>query len=170
MFVLVSSTKVVYLTIIIFLLSGCKQTLKSEMLHLLRQYRTSAADEQSRKEERRKQRAAAAAIREELLQSTCQKGFDCCILAAPSYHVIGMLTQLLPLLAPSACFVVFSNWQQPLAECHMWLQHSKLAVNLQLTESWCRDYQVLPARTHPKMAMSGTGGYLLSGIKIAVGQ
>lgn len=124
------------------------------------------AEERRKREEFRQQRDAAAAATEALLRSTCQTGFDCCIIAAPSNQPIGILRQLLPLLAPSACFALFSNWQQPLAECHMWLQQSKLAVNLQLTESWCRDYQVLPARTHPTMSMSGTGGYLLSGIKL----
>lgn len=124
------------------------------------------AEERRKREEFRQQRDAAAAATEALLRSTCQSGFDCCIIAAPGYQPIGLLRQLLPLLAPSACFALFSNWQQPLAECHMWLQQSKLAVNLQLTESWCRDYQVLPARTHPTMSMSGTGGYLLSGIKL----
>lgn len=46
------------------------------------------------------------------------------------------------------------------------LQASKEAVMCQLTESWFREYQVLPSRTHPTMSMSGTGGYILSGIKV----
>ena len=33
-------------------------------------------------------------------------------------------------------------------------------------ESWWRQLQVLPARTHPTMSTSGTGGYLLSGTKV----
>ena len=35
-------------------------------------------------------------------------------------------------------------------------------------ESWWREHQVLPFRTHPQMSTTGTGGYLLSGIKLAV--
>lgn len=35
-----------------------------------------------------------------------------------------------------------------------------------LQESWWRELQVLPSRTHPQMATTGTGGYLLSGIKV----
>ena len=46
------------------------------------------------------------------------------------------------------------------------LQVGKEAVALQLQESWWRQYQVLPGRTHPQMSTSGTGGYILSGIKV----
>jgi tRNA (adenine-N(1)-)-methyltransferase non-catalytic subunit len=47
------------------------------------------------------------------------------------------------------------------------LQVSKEAVALQLQESWWREYQVLPGRTHPEMMTSGTGGYVLSGIRVS---
>ena len=43
-------------------------------------------------------------------------GFDCCILAAPALPQGELLAAVMPLLAPSACFSVFSNWMQPLAE------------------------------------------------------
>ena len=46
------------------------------------------------------------------------------------------------------------------------LQATKSAIAMQLQESWSRQYQVLPGRTHPMMSTSGTGGYMLSGIKI----
>jgi tRNA (adenine-N(1)-)-methyltransferase non-catalytic subunit len=76
---------------------------------------------------------------------------------------------VLPLLAPSSPFVVFSPWQQPLAEAMSQLTASKAALMLQLQESWMRPYQVLPGRTHPHMNMTtgGTGGYILSGITVA---
>ncbi len=35
-----------------------------------------------------------------------------------------------------------------------------------LQESWWRECQVLPSRTHPVMSTSGSGGYLLSGTTI----
>lgn len=34
------------------------------------------------------------------------------------------------------------------------------------TQFWFYSCQVLPARTHPEIAMNGTGGYLLSGITV----
>ncbi len=47
-------------------------------------------------------------------------------------------------------------------------QTRRQAVALSLQESFWREWQVLPARTHPAMSMSATGGYLLSGIKVAL--
>ena len=72
----------------------------------------------------------------------------------------------------------------------MLLQGTKEAIALQLQECWWRELQVwhvvqeaalqtiikymieyllqvLPGRTHPTMMMSSTGGYVLSGIKVA---
>jgi hypothetical protein len=40
------------------------------------------------------------------------------------------------------------------------------AINLRLSDTWAREYQVLPGRTHPKMDMSQSGGFLLTGIKL----
>lgn len=115
----------------------------------------------------KEQREAQSAATQKLLKMVCKTGFDCCIIAAPSNHPTSVVKKLLPLLAPSASFVIFSNWQQPLAECHLALQQSKQALNLTLAESWWREYQVLPARTHPTMSAYGTGGYILSGTKVS---
>ncbi|CAN7014949.1 unnamed protein product [Brassica rapa subsp. trilocularis] len=46
------------------------------------------------------------------------------------------------------------------------LQQGKLAINLQITALWLREYQLLPSTTHPHMQMSYFGSYVLSGIKI----
>ena len=32
-----------------------------------------------------------------------------------------------------------------------------------LSETWLRNHQVLPGRTHPEVLMSGGGGYVLTG-------
>lgn len=47
----------------------------------------------------------------------------------------------------------------------MMLRHN-IAINLRLTDSWFREYQVLEGRTHPNMTMSQNGGYLLTGTKL----
>ena len=57
-------------------------------------------------------------------------------------------------------------FQKPLAECHEYLLQQGLAVNVELMELWMREYQVLPARTHPLMNMDASSGYLLSGTKV----
>lgn len=46
------------------------------------------------------------------------------------------------------------------------LQKMEAIIDLQLNETWTRENQVLPGRTHPEMNMSACSGYLLWGIKI----
>ncbi len=46
----------------------------------------------------------------------------------------------------------------------MMLRHN-IAINLHLTDSWFREYQVLEGCTHPNMTMLQNGGYLLTGMK-----
>uniref|UniRef100_A0AAX7V7E4 tRNA (adenine(58)-N(1))-methyltransferase non-catalytic subunit TRM6 n=1 Tax=Astatotilapia calliptera TaxID=8154 RepID=A0AAX7V7E4_ASTCA len=55
----------------------------------------------------------------------------------------------------------------PLIECFKKLKECGGTVNLRLTDTWLRHYQVLPDRTHPLLLMSGGGGYLLSGTTVA---
>jgi hypothetical protein len=62
--------------------------------------------------------------------------------AAPRLHPVALLAQLLPLLAPSASFVVYSPYLQPLAEAQHSLTSAKLAVQLRIQESWFREHQV----------------------------
>ena len=72
---------------------------------------------------------------------------------------------VLEFLAPSALFVVFCINPEPLAHCLSALKGR--CVNLKMHETWLRRYQVLPGRTRPDMMMSGSGGYLLTGIKLS---
>ncbi len=47
----------------------------------------------------------------------------------------------------------------------MMLRHN-IPINLCLTDSWFREYQVLEGRTHPNMMMLQNRGYLLTGTKL----
>ena len=57
---------------------------------------------------------------------------------------------------------------QPLLDLYQELKACG-CTNLQLSETWLREYQVLPERTHPEVNMSGGGGYLLRGTKVVQG-
>lgn len=52
----------------------------------------------------------------------CSLGFSSCILASPNIDPSVLLRRVMPLLAPSASFAIFSNWLQPLADCMFKLQ------------------------------------------------
>ena len=62
---------------------------------------------------------------------------------------------------------MFSSYLHQFEELEKSLIDSKKAVNVQLQEVWCREYQVLPQRTHPHMNMDGASGFILSGIKVS---
>lgn len=88
------------------------------------------------------------------------------IVLATRYDPTSTLLDLLPYLTPSGPFVVYSEYMEPLAECFRELQKQGLAINLRLMDTWMREYQVLPGRTHPQMNMTQSGGFLLTGIKL----
>ncbi|XP_031477814.1 uncharacterized protein LOC116248917 [Nymphaea colorata] len=95
-----------------------------------------------------------------------QNGFSSLIMAAPDLDPWNIVQELLPLLAYSAPFAIYHQYLQPLAVCMHNMQAEKIAVGLQISEPWLREYQVLPSRTHPAMQMSAFGGYILSGTRI----
>ena len=88
------------------------------------------------------------------------------LILATNYDPRQTLWSMFPHLAPSCPFVVYCEYMEPLTECFMELQEKRMAINLRLTDTWMREYQVLPGRTHPNMTMSQNGGFLLVGIKV----
>ncbi|KAK1406615.1 hypothetical protein QVD17_42079 [Tagetes erecta] len=103
---------------------------------------------------------------EDVIKSWKENGFSSLIIAAPDVDAWSIVKEVLPFLAFSAPFVIYHQYLQPLATCMHNLQVEKMAIGLQITEPWLREYQVLPSRTHPHMQMSASGGYVLSGTKI----
>ncbi|CAB3982482.1 tRNA (adenine(58)-N(1))-methyltransferase non-catalytic subunit TRM6 [Paramuricea clavata] len=94
--------------------------------------------------------------------------FDSLIIATKFRSKTAVL-RLIEFLAPSRPVVVYSPYKEVLNECLLALKESKSVLNLDLTETWWRSYQVLTMRTHPHIMMDGTGGYLLTGIKVDPG-
>ncbi|KAJ4965591.1 hypothetical protein NE237_017440 [Protea cynaroides] len=99
-----------------------------------------------------------------------ENGFSSLIMAAPELDTWSAVQELLPLLSYSAPFAIYHQYLQPLATCMHNLQVGKLAIGLQISEPWLREYQVLPSRTHPSMQMNAFGGYILSGTRIFSGE
>ena len=106
-------------------------------------------------------RTSPMEVRAMLLAKPCDS-----VLIATKNDPTPTLLGMLPHLGPSCPFVVFCEHMEPLAHCFLELQKNNLAINLRLTDTWMREYQVLPGRTHPKMTMSQNGGFLLTGIKL----
>ncbi|KAJ7341553.1 hypothetical protein JRQ81_005792 [Phrynocephalus forsythii] len=118
----------------------------------------TTAEKQQKQEKRRKKLIEAAALLKD-------KDADGLIIAS-RFHPAPLLLSLLEFVAPSRPFVVFCQYKEPLLECYSKLREKGGVVNLKLSEAWLRHYQVLPDRSHPKLMMSGGGGYLLTGITV----
>ena len=94
-----------------------------------------------------------------------QKKMDGLIIACKQ-HPSNILLALMKYLSYSRPFVVFSPYKEPLLETYFAIKETGQALMVSITESWLRNYQVLPDRTHPEVLMSGGGGYILSGIYV----
>ncbi|KAL4180033.1 hypothetical protein AMTRI_Chr13g90120 [Amborella trichopoda] len=103
---------------------------------------------------------------EEEIKLWKENGFTSLIVAAPELDPWNAIQELLPLLSYSAPFAIYHHYLQPLAICMHNLQVKQMAIGLQISEPWLREYQVLPSRTHPQMQMNSFGGYILSGTRV----
>lgn len=108
------------------------------------------------------------------------------LIIATQYDPTATLLRLLPYLAPSCPFVIYHEFLEPLLETFRTLQNyfveenvedggndnvpmmrrRNIAINLRLTDTWFREFQVLEGRTHPNMNMVQNGGYILLGTKL----
>ncbi|XP_047429757.1 tRNA (adenine(58)-N(1))-methyltransferase non-catalytic subunit TRM6 [Mugil cephalus] len=118
------------------------------------------AQERKLKLEEKQKKLAATAT---LLEGRNADG----LVIASRFHPCPVLLGLLKFLSPSRPFVVYSQYKEALIECYTKLKERGGTVNLKITDTWLRHYQVLPNRTHPVLMMSGGGGYLLSGTTVA---
>lgn len=96
-----------------------------------------------------------------------QIGYNSLVIAG-KYHPLPILTEALHLLCPSATLVVYCEYMEPLVECYRFLNQKNLAIKLQITETWKREFQTLPGRMHPLMSIPASGGYLLRGIYVGI--
>ncbi|KAM9703947.1 tRNA (adenine(58)-N(1))-methyltransferase non-catalytic subunit TRM6 [Menidia menidia] len=121
---------------------------------------SKAQEKKAKLRDKQKKLAAAAA----LLEGRNADG----LVIASRFHPCPVLLGLLKFLSPSRPFVVYSQFKEPLIECYTKLREQGGTVNLRLTDTWLRHYQVMPDRTRPQLQMSGGGGYLLSGTTVAM--
>ncbi|RKP40422.1 Gcd10p-domain-containing protein [Dimargaris cristalligena] len=93
------------------------------------------------------------------------------IIIASHYDPVSILDELVPYIGGSRPIVVYSPDKETLLAAAAQLKVKPDYLNPQITESWMREYQVLPGRTHPTMTMSAGGGYLLTaGRRLHIGR
>lgn len=93
------------------------------------------------------------------------KSMDCLVIAT-KFRPLPILEKVIDYLGSNRYFVIYSATQEPLIECHSYLKVTGKGVHMELSDSWLREYQILPERTHPTVMMDCHGGFLLTGITV----
>ncbi|KAA1468108.1 Gcd10p-domain-containing protein [Dentipellis sp. KUC8613] len=88
------------------------------------------------------------------------------LVISSEYDPYSIVEKLVPYLGGSASIVVQSPHLSVLTELQNKLRQDPSYLAPSVTESWLRQYQVLPGRTHPTMTTTGSGGFLLHAIKV----
>lgn len=113
---------------------------------------------------RKKQRKEEERVSESIIRTKTLDGF---LMLCRNFDPSSVVDVLLEVISPSAPFAIYCHVMEPLCECMIHLRTSDKAVNVRLSETWLREYQVLPGRTRPNMNMNGSGGFILTGTKVA---
>jgi tRNA (adenine58-N1)-methyltransferase non-catalytic subunit len=126
------------------------------------------AEEQKKYYERKAKRAETKVQRvpAETVRAWVREQSDSLVIAT-HYNPQNVLLALLPYLKCARPFVVYSEYLEPLSSLFLTLQKMDSIIDMQLSETWTREYQILPGRTHPEMKMNNFSGYLLTGTKAA---
>lgn len=119
-------------------------------------------EEEKMKERKKKQELRRTRLNQAL---TVMKSRDVegILIALRITHPLSILKELVKTARPSSPLVVYSQHVQPLIDCYLHLKDSDTGVNLRIMDSFYREQQILPGRTHPEMTQYVAGGYLLSG-------
>ncbi|XP_064622483.1 tRNA (adenine(58)-N(1))-methyltransferase non-catalytic subunit TRM6-like [Lineus longissimus] len=140
--------------------SGTQQTSQPEEKKGKRRKEQDKADYEERRAFKQKRIIEATEL-------AVKGNFDGLIVAS-KFHPKPIVMNLMKFVAPSRPIVVYSQYQEPLIDLYKKLREQGNVVNLTISETWFREYQVLPMRSHPQINMSGSGGFLLTGIKVLV--
>ncbi|KDR85722.1 hypothetical protein GALMADRAFT_1325199 [Galerina marginata CBS 339.88] len=88
------------------------------------------------------------------------------LVISTEYDPFSIIERLSPYLAGSASIVIHSPYSEVVVDLQAKMRNIPQFLCPTVTEAWLRRYQVLPGRTHPMMAMSGSGGFILQAIKM----
>ncbi|XP_052699747.1 tRNA (adenine(58)-N(1))-methyltransferase non-catalytic subunit TRM6-like [Crassostrea angulata] len=94
-----------------------------------------------------------------------KRNIDCLIIAS-KFNPTPLVTTLIKYVAPSRPIVVYSQYKEAVMDAYAYLREIGCLVNYRVSETWLREYQILPMRTHPEIQMSAGGGYLLTATTI----
>ncbi|CAE6535660.1 unnamed protein product [Rhizoctonia solani] len=119
----------------------------------------------NKEKSKQRKRKAAANVVSDLREELFSGEFDGLIVAS-QFEPFSLVEKLSPYVAGSGSIAVYSPYIQPLIETQSRMRPMPKYLAPTVQETWHREYQVLPGRTHPHMSMPGPTGYILTAIKV----
>ena len=132
-------------------------------LQLLQQQQQKQKQKQKQQQHEQNQQEDAQKTTTSQLPTTHTLPFTCCLIALHGISPTEILKTIAPLMAPCSNFAILYSYLQPLADAQIALRMAGMALNLEIKDSFWREHQVAPRRTHPMINMDHGGGYVLSG-------
>ncbi len=80
--------------------------------------------------------------------------------------LIEITFKLLPALKKSGIFIAYARDKEYLVLLERILFENKILIGISINETYLREYQILPLRTHPMMNNKGFSNYVLVGYKV----
>ena len=81
--------------------------------------------------------------------------------------LLEIVMSLIGSLKPSGVLIVYARDKEYLVLIEKILFEKKIFLGLTINETYMREYQILPLRTHPEMNNKGFSNYVLIGTKAA---
>eukprot|EP01147_Barroeca_monosierra_P004792 gene4792-6860_t len=110
------------------------------------------------------QESKTSSCREQAALELLKGNFDALVIVA-RYRPCPLVRTLFQLIAPSRPVVIFHQFREALIECISELRGR--ATDIEIKESFMREYQVLPQRTHPMNNTTTCSGFLLTATTLA---
>lgn len=99
------------------------------------------------------------------LRNVKDNSMDACIIASESCYPLDLLKICETKMKSSRQILMYNQYKEPLLPVFSYAMSNSF-INVQLTESITRHYQILSGRFHPHMTASGRNGFILSMITI----
>jgi tRNA (adenine-N(1)-)-methyltransferase non-catalytic subunit len=139
---------------------------KIELERVIKYLETTPKEEINEKLVMKKERYIKRIAEGEKIQKFIDENKFDGLLIASGFNTIDVIEKLKPYIGGSRPIVAYSPYKETLLETYNYLRNSPEFVNAQITESWMREHQAKKGRFHPLMSMSGSGGFLISAIRV----
>ena len=102
---------------------------------------------------------------QELTKDSRYENFFTHLIVIGDFDYLEILEKTYSKIIGGAIYLAFSQCMESLTPVYANMMETKNFTFVRMYDSFMREYQVLPNRTHPKVNMSGFSGFVLHGFK-----